>query len=657
MNKPRLLKVNNLKTKLIIAFSLLLIVPSLLIGARSYQVAKETVEGQLESTVADNLHILDMSIDSLLMPKVNDVKKISTNISSVTEERQPAIEETFEDYLELHPEVAGIYVGSENGSLIHIPQVELGSDFDARERTWYKESMSEQGKAVISDPYVSASNNEVVVTISQSLENGAGVVGIDLKLNQLQALTAQIQIGEEGYPIILDKRGNYIIHPTNEAATEAKESFYDNLYKDTAGTFSYMLGDREKMMGFTTNELTGWKVAGNYYTEEIKDASSPIFNATLIILAIALVIGGIVIYFVIRSIVSPLKELKEKAQTVSNGDLTQTIEVKSTDEIGQLAEAFIGMQESLKSLLKNVEKNAELVAASAEELSASSQESSAAAEQVSSSIQQVSAAAENQKHNIAGNVEALKEISNGATHIAEYSSTVTELTNGATNQAHEGGESVALIVNQMNFIHESVSESNEKIHSLNERSKQIDSIINIITDIAEQTNLLSLNASIEAARAGEHGKGFAVVADEVKKLAEQSRKSAKDIQEIIFAIQSDTKNTVELMTKVTNQVSEGMEVSNQTSTKFSKIVESMNQVAVSMEEVSATAQQVSASINETTVLAQNDVLLAESNAAASEQVAASAEQQLAAMEEVSASAQSLTEMAEELRSVISKFKF
>lgn len=656
MKNTKFFKLTNLKPKLIAAFALILIVPSLLIGLRSYEVAKNTLENQLLMSIEDNLNLLSLSIDNALQPKISDADKLSANLGELQEDNQAQINEIFEQYVELHPEVEGIYVGSEDGKLIHTPTVELGSDFDARERTWYQEAMTAQGSAVISAPYVSASNNEVVVTISKSMPDGSGVVGIDIKLSHLQQLTGQIKIGNEGYAMLLDKGGNFIVHPVNEAATKAKESFYENLYKDASGTFTYMLDGHEKVMGYTTNELTGWKVAGNFYTAEIDKAASPILNAMRFILLIAIIVGAMVIYIIIRSIVRPINTLKEKAVTISNGDLTEEIEIKSTDEIGQLAQSFVSMQESLKSLLRKIESNAEQAAASAEELSASAEESSAASEQVSTSIQQIAAAAENQKDNITGNVIAIKEISKGAAHIADASSKVTEFTMEAASQAQDGGKSVGSIANQMQFIHDSVTETNGKIHSLNERSKQIDSIIKIITGIAEQTNLLSLNASIEAARAGEHGKGFAVVADEVKKLAEQSQTSAKDIQEIITAIQSDTAKTVEIMAKVTSQVSEGVEVSNEASVKFSKIMESMQQVTPQMEAVSATAHQVSASIHEMTVRTNDDALMAEGNAAASEEVAASAQQQLAAMEEISSSAQSLTEMAEELRLLVSKFK-
>ena len=658
MKKLRLPKLRNLRPKLIFAFAFILIIPSIIIGTRSYIAAKDAINNELITGIEDNLNILNLSIDNAIEPKIHDVGKISNqfNAASLQKENSKEVEKYLEQYLELHPEIEAIYIGLADGTLV-IPNAEVGADFDARERTWFKEAMAQKGQAVISDPYVSVTTNDVVVAVSQSTNDGAGVIGIDLKMSYLQEITQLINIGREGYALILDKNRNYIVHPENESGTEAKESFYENMYKEQSGSFEYNLAGQEKLMKYTTNELTGWKIGGNIYTSEIGEAASPILHATLVVIVIALIVGGLMVYLIVRSIVAPIKDLKEKAITISNGDLTQSIKVRTTDEIGLLGQAFIGMQENLKSLLRKVEQNAEQVAASAEELSASSEETSAATEQVSTSIQHVSASAEKQKESMETSVLALKEISDGAIHIAHFSSEVTELTQEASKKALSGGESVGKILNQMESIHDSVSKSNKMIHSLTERSKQVDSILKIITGIAEQTNLLSLNASIEAARAGEHGKGFAVVANEVKKLAEQSRESAKDIQDIISAIQNDTENTVKIMSHVTQEVNDGVEISNEAVTQFYGIIETMNKVTPQMEEVSATVEQVSASIQEVTERANQNAFIAQGNAAASEEVAASAEQQLAAMEEISASAQALTEMAEELQILISKFKY
>ncbi|MEK5186164.1 methyl-accepting chemotaxis protein [Solibacillus sp. FSL W7-1324] len=640
----------NLKPKLIFAFALFLLVPSIAIGATAAFIAKGTIKEEYYNTIDKNLGLLNTTINSLMEDKMENVDFLSNEIRSSEE-----IEKILNQYVELNGDVESAFLGRGDGSVTIAPYMAMDKDFDVTDRAWYQDAIANNGQAVISDPYISTSSNNVVVTISKSV--AGGVVGINLKLSHIAEITGQINVGEEGYAVLLDRNGEYIVHPEEETGTALGESFYEVFYNNDASMIEYDYFGDEKVVRFITNELTGWKLGGNMYLQEIDDAAAPIVKATIIVIIITVIVGVLFIFILIRSIIKPIAELKEKAMMISDGDLTQTIEVKTTDEIGQLGQAFADMQESLKSLIQKIEQNAELVAASAEQLSANSEETTAVTQEVSTSIQQVSVSAEKQKDSVDTSVHAFEEITEGAVQIANYSAQVSALTNETTKQAYDGGQSVENIVNQMKSIHQSVIASHQTIQSLNERSKQVNSILNIITGIAEQTNLLSLNASIEAARAGEHGKGFAVVANEVKQLANQSHQSTKDIYEIISAIQNDTGNTVSIMDRISHEVENGVEVSNEALAKFSTIIESMEQVTPQIEEVSATAQQVSASILETSSSVKEMALFAQDNAAISEEVAASSEQQLIAIEEISSSAQALTELAQELQLVIAKFKY
>ncbi|RBN36599.1 chemotaxis protein, partial [Priestia megaterium] len=119
----------------------------------------------------------------------------------------------------------------------------------------------------------------------------------------------------------------------------------------------------------------------------------PIFYKTLFIIVACLIIGSLTIFAVLQSIIKPLKQLKNQALSVSEGDLTTAIIVNSKDEIGELGYAFSQMQNNLRTLIQNVEMSAEQVAASSEELTASSQQTSAATEQVSVAIQEVASSA------------------------------------------------------------------------------------------------------------------------------------------------------------------------------------------------------------------------------------------------------------------------
>ncbi|USK58138.1 methyl-accepting chemotaxis protein [Peribacillus asahii] len=650
----------NLHSKLIISFAFILIIPSICIGLLAYSSAETAVEKEMMDSSDGKLVLLNSTINNTIKPKINDINYFSENITSnmYNGTRSPKLRQKFAQYAILHPEATSIFVGTEkDGLFIQEPAVSMDPDYDPRERPWYQDAMKNKGEVLISPPYQAAGTNDMVVTVSKAISDGSGVIAVSVNLKYLQKLANEVKIGHEGYALLLDKQKTYIVHPTIKPGTKAEQVFADKLYEKKTGQFEYQFNGKEKKMNFMTNEATGWKIGGTMYMSEISDSASPIFNRTLLVIVVAIILGALVVFFIIKSIIKPIKILKDKAITVSRGDLRERIDVQTTDEIGQLGQAFNDMQESLRTLIKQVEFSAEQVASSSEQLTANSEQTSVATELVAESIQEVAGSAERQTSGIDRNAQALTEISIGVSKIAESSASVLELSQYTSIQAEEGGKAVANTRDQMNSIHESVVESDNMIQSLNERSQQIGSILDVITEIANQTNLLALNAAIEAARAGEQGKGFAVVAEEVRKLAEQSQHSAQQIFELIQGIQSDTESSVHIMKRVSDQVQDGVKVSDDAIEKFDQILQSVKKITPQMEEVSATAQQMSAGVQEVTATANEMAGIAKGNAETSEEVAASTEEQLASMEEISASAKMLSSMAEELKELITKFKY
>ena len=391
--------------------------------------------------------------------------------------------------------------------------------------------------------------------------------------------------------------------------------------------------------------------------KETSEAVSLSKSVSIIVLVISVIIAIGVVFLVRSMITKPLGRVMVAATAISNSDLTQEdLKLTAKDEIGQLGNIFDEMKHNLRSLIGNVQGNAETLSAAAEELSASTEEVTATTEDVTNQVTSAAEMASGSMRASSESASAMDETAQGVQRIAEAASALHSASIDASDTASNGKGIVESAKQQMNVINDSTATVNEVVQKLAKQTAEIESITKAITDITEQTNLLALNASIEAARAGEHGKGFAVVADEVKKLAEESKASAQSIVALTMEIQSDTSNVEKAVSNALGSVQDGVGIITEAGNSFEEIVGAVNHMTTQIQEVSATAEQLSASAEE--VSASIAEIASGSSIAADglTSIAAAMEEQTATMQEVSGVAVSLSDSAAELQTEIQKFR-
>ncbi|UNP78120.1 methyl-accepting chemotaxis protein [Bacillus nitratireducens] len=644
--------------KLLISFFVILIAAVSIIGGMSYQTAKKNFETQIMNSAQDNIRILDNLINQMIDAQFNDVNNFARVIHSdmYQGDNQDELRKILSQYISLNKDVEQVYVAGNDKKFVQEPKIKMVTDYDPTESSWYKDAVNKQGGIVVTEPYKAQGNGHIVVTIAKQTEDKNGVVAVDLNLDNLLKTTKLINIGKKGYAFILDGKQKIIAHPKEKLGDKADDSWAKKIYEDNHGTFSYTYSGSEKKMVFATNLKTGWKIAGTMYSNEIVEAAQPVFYNMLIVMFISLVVGGVLIYFVTISITKPLKQLVVTSKEISEGDLTQTIQIHSNDEIGQLAKGFNEMTHSLRTLIGRINTSAGHVAAASEELTASVRQASEATEQITSAMDEISSGATTQTASVENGVMLLFDVTEGIQHVATSSSSINTASAHTREKAEDGEKLVGKTVNQMQSIAESVSQSDAVIQLLNNKSKQIGDILEVIQNIADQTNLLALNAAIEAARAGEHGRGFAIVADEVRKLAEQSSVSSSEISKLICEIQDDMSKTVKSMNNVNEEVQSGLVIANETKQNFTEILQSTNEIADQIKTMVETANGMSKGANEVSISVGQIAMTAQNNATSTQSVAASAEEQLASVEEIGSAAGTLSQMAEELQVLIERFK-
>lgn len=345
-------------------------------------------------------------------------------------------------------------------------------------------------------------------------------------------------------------------------------------YKSSTHQAESLVSDFSLMMHKDMDEMV----------QETHDGASKIKIETAITSILAACIAMLLSVIVTRSITTPLKSLVLVATTIAEGDLTGNIEIISKDETGHLMATMNVMVENLRNIIGQV--------------TSTSNQVSSAASKLNSTAEQIATGAEKVVIQAGNAATAGEEMAATSGDIAQNCQMVAEGAHRASQAAQNGTEVVQKTVKVMGQIATKVQESAKTVESLGARSDQIGAIIGTIEDIADQTNLLALNAAIEAARAGEQGRGFAVVADEVRALAERTTRATREIDEMIKAIQKETKDAVAAMEQGVHQVEAGTMEAEKSGQALQDILFQVNDVAMQINQIATAAEEQTATTGE-----------------------------------------------------------
>jgi methyl-accepting chemotaxis protein len=440
------------------------------------------------------------------------------------------------------------------------------------------------------------------------------------------------------------------------------------------------------------------KVAAADVTAQTAQFASTASSSQLLMILVgvaAILLGSLVAFLVTRKITRAVRQLLNAADGIAGGDVDQQIDVRSNDELGELAKAFTRMTEYLKdvavlaahvadgdltvsiepksprdalgvafktmtvnlrSLIGEVTRTASSVGAASQEMSSTSEETGKATGEIAQAIGDVAQGAERQVQMVETARQAADDVTAAVRRTAEQAEQTAEVASQAREAAQHGVRAAEQANDAMQSVSDSSHELTKAIRELSGKSVQIGAIVATITGIAEQTNLLALNAAIEAARAGDQGRGFAVVADEVRKLAEGSQQAASEISALIGAIQTETGNAVKVVEDGARRTEDGASVVEQTREAFLTIGQAVDDMTVRIQEIAATAQEVTASAETMHQSISEMGIVAEASSASTEQVSASTEETSASTEQIAASAHELASNAAELNRLVGRFQ-
>ncbi|MDF1557147.1 MAG: methyl-accepting chemotaxis protein [ANME-2 cluster archaeon] len=373
--------------------------------------------------------------------------------------------------------------------------------------------------------------------------------------------------------------------------------------------------------------------------------------ATLLVLALVMLMFGI-----IQRVIRSISDFGTHVNHIAKGDLTHKIDVTSNDEIGDLAKTFIKMKEDIKNIIINIKDAAITVGSTAQELAASSEELSATTEQVSSKTQLIAQGANEQAREVEHMSRELIRLSQTTDEISSTVDKVQEFSEQTNEMANTGSKAAKEAMDKLEVVKEKLAESASAVEGLGVKSRKISSIVDVITSIADQTNLLALNAAIEAARAGEQGRGFAVVAAEVRNLAEESKKAAEQIDNLIKHISEDTNNAVKYTEVGTSEAAEGIEMTSNALHLLENISKAVNETATRIKGITDIVEAQKVNTDNVVHAMDRMASIVDDNLNSTEESAAATQEQTASMEELTSSAQELAQLANNLQESVSRFK-
>lgn len=683
----RRFKFKSIQARTLLTLLPIVIIALVLISALSYQFAKQKLNTEINTNAATTLTGLSENLNSQL--KQNSM--IVSSLAAATGELGNDLD--IADYFKLterwqmlSPFTYGIGIffaenqyeqGVKYRSAYAIRDVDKITTtteyddpaYDYLTQPYYTGTLNNFDKIYYTEPFTDSVSKIKMITAGKTIRNDDGqVLGValaDISMNNIKDYVNNLKIGTAGRAILISGKGEVLAsgRPEIVADTPLKDEKIDGMdavanainKNQTGRTVVNIQGELNTIFYMTVQE-TGWKIAVVLPDSEIQQPTQELLHILIIVGAIGIIIISAAILWNNIGMIRETRKVVEVSRKMAVGDYSARLLNQRADEFGQMANEFNKVLESTSGIMNHLNQQSTMIQSAATEIAQDSTMAATDAGYNVKELQQMESGAELQLKAADESTVAMEEMAIGVQRIAESVQEVSEATVIIEQKAEQGNQHLNKAVQQIDRAKIVMDEAGRMAASLNERSQQISSIIDMIQAINKQTTLLALNASIEAARAGEAGRGFAVVASEISNLANNVGDSARLITEQIVSMQAETSAVVNGMKDGSTQVTEGITMLEDTKQMFASISGDIESVAGEIQEVSSASEQMSAGAEEVTASLNNLADIAKSSAVRAASATERSTQQSQSLQKLKDSAHSLDAVSDALNELISKFR-